>query len=87
MALLQIRSTLFSHDLPSLATHLFKRLTRSILPKFNRQSVLYDIGKSNLITFLETALSKPRYRYSENILFIPEGSTAVVQRETWTMDA
>ena len=48
MTLLWIRSTLNSLGLPSLATFLLNRLTRGILPQFNRQDVVCDIHESNL---------------------------------------
>ena len=52
MALMQIRSTPICPRLPCPATLLFNRLTRDILPKFNRHPVLCNNDESNLISVL-----------------------------------
>ena len=52
MALLQINSIPLSPWLPSLATLLFKRLARGLLPKFNRPPILCDNDENNYMTFV-----------------------------------
>ena len=88
MALLQSRSTSLSPGLRSLATLLFKRLTRGILPKFSRQVVLCDKNESNLIVLLNRQpLTSQFIDTSKNILFLPVWSTVVVWKENgepWT---
>ena len=51
--LLQIKSAPISPRLPSQAALLCNRLTRGILPTFNRQLLFYSNNESNLITLLE----------------------------------
>ena len=53
MPFLEISSILTNLRLPGLATPLFNRPTRGILPRFNRQLVLYDNYDKNLIGLID----------------------------------
>ena len=82
MVLLQIRSTPISASLPSPSTLLFNRMTRDILLKFSRQSVLGNYSDSNNTSLLERQCQASQdIDTCKNIPFLPTGSTVVVKRE------
>ena len=78
----EIKSTLVSPGLPSSNTFVLNRLTRSILPNFNRKPVLCDNNESNDTALLER---QPQAGQAidtyKNSPFILTGSTVVVWRE------
>ena len=88
MSFLQIRSTVISPRLPSLAELLFNRLMRGILLRFNRQPIMYDNDESNLSVLIERqAYSNEDKDTGKNITLPPIGTTVTVHWEDggpWT---
>ena len=80
MVLLQIRSSLISPRLPSLATLMFNRLTTGMLPQFIKQLVLCDNNENNIIvlTVRQPQSIEDTHR---NIPSLLRGSAVVIQQE------
>ena len=77
---MQITSTAVGPSLPSLATLLFNRPARGVLPKFIRTPMIFDNDESNHAALIK----RQSHVYTgtdtcEHILFLPTGSTVALQ--------
>ena len=78
--LLQIRLTLISPRLPSLAMGMFNRPARGLLTKFHRPFMLHDNDENNHLALVK----RQPHAYVDthrNIPFLPLGSNVVMQHE------
>ena len=80
MSLLQIRSMPISPGLPILATLLFNRKAKGILPRLSRSPILCDNDNVTELINTQPQLNDNRDTH-RSIYFIPTGSTAAVQWE------
>ena len=86
MSLLQIRSTPIIPKIPSLATILFNRLVKGLLPRISSPPIMFDNDESNHAAVKKepSSLTQKETDTPVNISLLPAGSTVAVQdRGPW----